>query len=173
MNKYTPSQIDKMLKSMTVIYDTREHEGESLTMRLEGLNRPYRRECLKWGDYTGEYTGIDSEVCSMAEIAVVERKMSLTEIAGNFTSGRERFRREFERAKEAGCHVHVLVENDNYEKMRNGKYKSQLNPQAFIASWLSWSLKYNLQPHFCKSESAGWLISNILHYELRNYLLNQ
>lgn len=98
--------------------------------------------------------------------------MSLDELCTCFTSGRERFKREFERAKVDGARIHLIVENDNYEKLYNHKYRSKLLPQSFIASLLSWSMKYNIQLHFCKAETTGKLISDILHYELREFLLN-
>lgn len=158
---------------MTILYDTREQDTPELRKRLEGLNRPYKRVKLNCGDYSGEYVGIDSDLHSMAQIACIERKQGLTELCTNFTSGRARFQREFERAKADGCRMHLIVENDNYEHLRHGKYRSKLAPQSLIASYLSWAARYNIQLHFCKSETTGWLIGEILHYELREFLLNQ
>lgn len=170
---YTPIEIDKMLSSMTILVDTREQDTTALQKRLEGLNRPYKRIKLNYGDYAAEYMKIDCSTHSVAHIACVERKMSLDELCTCFTTGRERFKREFERAKTDGCHVHVIVENDNYERLFAQKYRSKLLPQSLIASWLSWSIRYNLQLHFCKPETTGRLISEIMYYELREYLLNQ
>lgn len=173
MSKYTPPEIETMLSSMTILVDTREQDTPALRKRLEGLNRPYKRGALNYGDYTAEYTGIDSMPHSVEQIACIERKMSLDELASCFTTGRERFKREFERAKGDGCHVHLLVENDNYETLFAQKYRSKLLPQSLIASWLSWSIRYGLQLHFCKPETTPRLIVDILHYELRGHLLNQ
>lgn len=173
MSKYTPPEIETILSSMIVCYDSREHDTPALRKRLEGLNRPFKRMALNYGDYTAEYAGIDCIPQSVAQIACVERKMSLDELASCFTTGRARFKREFERAKADGCHVHLLVENDNYETLFAQKYRSKLLPQSLIASWLSWSIRYGLQLHFCKSETTPRLIVEILHYELREWLINQ
>lgn len=173
MSKYTPPEIEKILSSMVILYDTREQDTVALRMRLEGFNCPYKRVKLDYGDYTAEYMNVDSTACSAAQIACVERKQGLTEICTNFTAGRERFKREFERAKADGCHVHLIVENDNYEKLYAQKYRSKFLPQSLIASLLSWSIRYGIQIHFCKPETTGRLISEIMRYELREYLINQ
>lgn len=173
MGKYTVPQIEKMLDSMTIIVDSREQDTASLQRRMEGFNCPSVRRGLDYGDYSAEYIGVDCMPYSMAKIACIERKQNLTEICTNLTSGRERFKREFERAVADGCHMHIIIENDNYEKLFAQKYRSKLAPQSLIASLLSWSIRYNFQIHYCKSETTGRLIKEILHYELRHYLINQ
>lgn len=173
MNKYNPAQIEKMLDSMIILYDSREKPGENLDKRLEGFKCPSNRFKLNVGDYTGKWLSVDCGWQEMSHIAVCERKQGLTEICNNFTKDRERFKREFERAKEDGCKVHLIIEEDNYEKLFAHKYRSKLLPQSLIASLLSWQARYGYQIHFCKAETSGRLIHDILHYELREWLLNQ
>lgn len=173
MGKYTAPQIEKMLNSLVILVDTREQDNEKSKMRYEGFNRPFERKKLNVGDYCGKWQNECSAWNMMDNITVVERKQGLTEICNNFTKDRERFKREFERAKEDGCRVHLIIEQDNYERLFSHKYRSKLLPQSLIASLLSWSIRYNFQIHFCKAETSGRLISEILHYELREWLLNQ
>lgn len=173
MSKYTPPQIEKMLDSMKILLDTREQPTEALQRRIEGFNRPFIRTKLDYGDYSAAYRTPDGEDADLSSVAVIERKMSLDELCNCFSQGRGRFQREFERAKADGCRVHLIVEKDNYERLRYGKYRSKLNPQSLMASYLSWSIRYDMQLHFCQPETTGWLIGEIMHYELREHLLNQ
>lgn len=173
MAKYTPPEIDKMLSSITILYDTRERDTPALRKRLDALGRPYRRCKLDYGDYSAEWVGIDSSPLSAAQIACVERKMGLDELATCFSAERKRFQKEFERTKADGCHVHLLVENDNYEKLYAQNYRSKVMPQAIMASWLTWSIRYGITLHFCKPETTPKLIVDILRYEIREWLLNQ
>lgn len=162
-----------MIDSMVIWVDTREQPTEALQRRMEGFNRPSVRRKLDYGDYSAGYYDPDGEQHNICKIAAIERKMSLDELCSCFTSDRARFQREFERAKADGCRMHLIVENDNYEHLRHGKYRSRLAPKSLIASFLSWSARYNIQLHFCKAETTGWLIGEIMHYELREHLLNQ
>lgn len=161
-----------MLESMVILYDTREQDTPALRKRLEGFKCPSRRSKLDYGDYSCEYINTQGELKSMHNKVVIERKMSLDELCTCFTSGRDRFQREFERAKEDGAKVYLLVEDGNYEKMFNGKYRSKLHPNSFIASYLAWSIRYNLQLIFCKAETTPKIIYKIMYYELKEYLEN-
>ena len=46
---------------------------------------------------------------------VVDRKQNIAELAKNCTADHERFKRELERAKKAGCTLVVLVEQERYK----------------------------------------------------------
>lgn len=174
MSKYTPPEIDFILSNITLLVDSRENERtDSYKRRIEDTGLPYERVALSYADYSCKAIDGSGAVLDMRTKFAIERKQNLTEICTNFTSGRARFQREFERAKADGCRMHLIVENDNYEHLRHGKYRSRLAPKSLIASFLSWSSRYNIQLHFCKAETTGWLIGEIMHYELREYLLSQ
>lgn len=172
MNKYNSAQIEKMLSSMTIIVDSREQDTDGLRRRTEGFSCPSVRRKLDYGDYSTLYYENGTEA-TLERVAAIERKMSIDELCNCFTSGRERFKREFERAKVDGCHIHLIVEGGSYEKIIAHKYHSKLLPKSLIASLFSWSVRYNMQLHFCKPEVTGKLIREILHYELREHLINQ
>lgn len=172
MGKYKPHEIDTMLSSMIVLYDSREKLGDNLDKRLMGLNCPSERVKLNVGDYSLKYQNTAGEWQDGSYIATIERKQSFTEICSNFTAERARFAREFERGLETGIHMHLIIEDESYERLFAHKYRSQLLPQSLIASLLSWSIKYNFKVHYCRSETTPRLIHDILWYELRNYLLN-
>lgn len=167
---YSPFELDQALKSITILVDTREQDTPALHRRLSGLGCAYRRQKLDSGDYGAEYTDRDGQCVALP--IVVERKMALDELCNCFTRGRERFKREFERAKDAGNKMYLLVENANWENAFSGKYRSKLNPESLIASLLAWSIQYGFQVFFCKPESTGKLIYKIMRYELKELLEN-
>lgn len=171
MSKYTPPEIEKMLDSMTILVDTREQPTKSLERRIEGFNRPFIRKALSYGDYSAQYIDPSGEIHSLENQVVVERKQNITEICSNFTSGRPRFKREFDRAIQDGAKVHLIIEEDNWEKAYSGDYRSKLNPNSLIASLLSWCHRYNITVYFCKKETTGKLIADIMHYAIREKLI--
>lgn len=169
--KYSPSEIDTILSTMEIIVDTREQNTAALRRRMAGFGCPAIRRKLDFGDYSVQFTLPDGTAVNGQNIAVVERKMSLDELANCFTSGRKRYQREFERAAASGTRIHLIVEGADWEKLYNGKYRSRFLPKSFIASHLSWAERYNIQLHFCKAETTPKLIHDILKYSLREYLL--
>lgn len=98
--------------------------------------------------------------------------MHLDELCLCFGKERPRFEREFERARDAGCRIYLLVENGSWEKAYNGKYRSLLNPNALIASIDAFRARYGMQLDFCKEETTGRLLRDILYRELKEYLEN-
>ena len=167
---YNHFEIDRMLRSMVILYDTREHETQALRDRLAGFSCPAERRKLDYGDYSVQYTDLGGNIVPLDHVMSVERKMSLDELCACYTSGRERFRREFERARLDGAKIHMIVENATYEKMFGGNYRSRLNPNALTASHLAWAERYRIQLHFCRPETTGKLIYKILYYGLKVYL---
>ena len=161
-----------MMKRMVILYDTREQDTPALHRRLEGFNCPSERQKLEYGDYSAKTVDDDGQTISMERQVAIERKMSLDELCQCFTSGRKRFEREFERAADDHAKIHMIVENGSYEDLFDGKYRSKMHPNALIASYIVWSIRYHIQLHFCKPETTGRLIYKILFYELKTFLEN-
>ena len=69
--------------------------------------------------------------------------------------------------KENGARIYLLVENATWEKLLAGKYRSQYNPAAFLASILAWQNRYDLQLIMCKEETTSTLIYEILKRDLK------
>lgn len=170
MTMYTHFEIDRMLQSMMILVDTREQDTPQLKKRLEGLERPFRRHKLDYGDYSCEITKPDGNVLCMANKIAIERKMNLDELCNCFTNGRERFQREFERAQSDGAKVYLLVERASWEKIFAGTYRSKMKPEALSASILAWCARYNLTPLFCRPDDTGKMIARILRYEVKAML---
>ena len=153
---------------MIFIVDSREQPTDAFRKRLEYLY-PYERETILSGDYTAK-TRLPDGTWFYLPVAV-ERKMSLTEIAGNFCKERDRFRAEFNRAREHGIRLYILIERASWENAYAGAYRSRMKPNSLIASLLTWGARYNSPILMVdRSDIGGKLIRDILRYEMREAL---
>ena len=155
---------------MVLLVDTREQPTEKLKRRIEDTGMPYVRQKLDFGDYSCSCILPDGTRLDFSNRIVIERKMDLGELCSCFGKQRARFEREFERAEAAGCKVYLLVENATWEKAYNGKYHSLMKPQSLIASIDAFRARYGMQVDFCRPETTGKLIRDILYRELKEYL---
>ena len=167
-----PAEMERILKTITLIVDTREQQTPEYKKRIKAVGYPYRRQALKFGDYSGEYTK-DGKVYSLTSEFAIERKMSLDEICGNFGKGRRRFNNEFTRAAEAGAKMHLIVENGNYEKIIAEKYRSKFNGNSLMSSIIAFCDRYNLTMHFCTPETTPIIINKLLYHHVRNKLMSE
>lgn len=167
-------EIRETLNSFRIIADTREQRTPKAEERFRSFGVPVERATLSYCDYCGNIDlpggvlyGADSVI---KPACCIERKMSLDELASCFTRGRDRFRREFERASEAGARVYLLIENGSWEAIANHRYRSRYHEAAFTASLTAWTIRYNLVPLFCKSGTSGKLIREILYRDMKERL---
>jgi ERCC4-type nuclease len=163
------------LKTFSIIIDTREQDTPKARERYAAFGVPVRRATLDYGDYAGEVTlddgsGIFDESTRIKAKCVIERKMSLDELAGCLGRDRARFQREFERATTAGATVYLLVENASYEAILQKRYRSRMHPEALLASLIAWQTRYNLKVVFCKEATSGRLIKEILYRDIKERL---
>lgn len=165
-----PAEIDDIMKTFTIQIDTREQPTERAKLRYRQFGCPYRREKLDFGDYSAVLFLPDGEQLSLANTAVIERKLGYAELCACYTHERERFTREFERAREANAKIYLLLENSTWEMAYAGKYRSKMHPNSLISSMLAWLARYNCQMIMCRSETSGKLIHDILYREARELL---
>ncbi len=161
----------EVLKSIEILVDTREQPTKRALKRYERFNCPYRRVTLSYGDYSynavlPDGIRIYNEDETISPSCVIERKMSLDELAACFCKGRGRFTREFERAREHNARIFMIVENANWENLLNGKYKTCMSAKAFVASVIAFMVRFNMNIVFCKEETSGDLIKEILYRDL-------
>ena len=158
-------EMNDALDGMRVIIDSREQDTPRLKARIAQMECSNRRDKLDFGDYSAEFPLSNGEWFSLADKVAVERKMHLDELCACFCQERERFAREFERAKQAGAKTYLLIEDATWENAYNGKYRSQMRSTALIASILAWLARYDCQVLMCKPETSGKLIKDILYRE--------
>lgn len=162
----TVFDIDTALDGMVCLVDTREQDTPRLRARLAQMQCPHEREKkLDFGDYSAKFPLPNGEWFSLRDKVVIERKMHIDELCNCYCKDRQRFIREFERAAEKGSKIYLLIEDATWEKVYAGKYKSQMKETALVASMLAWLARYNCQLIFCKAETSGQLIRDILYRE--------
>lgn len=145
---------------MIILIDTREKRNEHITKQFDKMKIPYVSQKLDFGDYSFE---LDGE--SFENKIVIERKGSLDEIASNFTVGRIRFRKEFERARSKNCIMHVVIENASWQKIIDGDYRSRFSPSAFQGSLTTWAYKYQYKLDFVpKNDMACFILNTFQKY---------
>lgn len=173
--KMSRSTDKEVLRSFTVLIDTREQPTDRARRRYESFDVPYTRATLSYGDYTYNVVlpngrPIFDTAQTINPLCAVERKMNLDELAGCFTTGRQRFQHEFERARANNCRMHLICENASWENLLAGKYRSRMHPNAFAASLTAWMVRYDMNVIFCKEESSGRIIKEILYRDLKERL---
>ena len=168
----THFELQKTLDSMVLLVDSREHATSEAKKRWASFGVPYRIQGLRSGDYTAEFILPNGETFSLENHALIERKLGLSEICGNFCQNRARFIREFERIKEAGAKAYIVVEGASWEAIYNHRYHSQMAPQALVASLTAWMARYNAHIIFCRAETFPKLCREILYREAKEILTN-
>ena len=135
--------------------DSREQDTLKYHQRLARFSCPILRTKLDFGDKVS-----------------VERKMSIDECTSCWTTSRDRFKREFERARTKNAKVYLLIEQASWEKAYHGYYRSQMRPQALVASMTTWMARYDTSIVMCNAETSGQLIYDILYREMKEALIN-
>lgn len=170
-----PFEIKSVLDTFEIIVDSRERGTAKAEERYASFSAPWSRGTLDYGDYTyncflpnGESL-LDPDQ-RMTPAVVVERKMSLDELAACLGRERQRFEREFQRAADHNAKVYLLIENATWEGILNHRYRSKLHPNAFFSSLTAWMIRYNMTVVFCKEGTSGKLIKEILYRDLKERL---
>lgn len=162
---YTDKEISELLKQLTVVCDSREQVNQNVTGYFDSKKIPHVTRKIDTGDYSamiGDMTLEHSLTC--------ERKSGLDELCSNLTADRNRFEREFLRAKANGTKVFLLIENASWSDILLHNYRSKLLPKSLIASLLSWQVRFNITIIFCKPSETGQIIYGILYYAAREAL---
>ena len=109
---------------------------------------------------------------------IVDRKQNIAELAKNCTSDHVRFKAELERAKKAGAHLCILVEQNRY---KDGDEWRRVEDISDLIRWtsphttirgekvyrvlVSWINKYDLSVEFCDKRQTGRRILEIIYGE--------
>ena len=162
----------KVLEDIIILVDSREQKWSHIKLYLKQNNIPYEIKSLDFGDYSFRIPKIESlnvEEQSFEKEIAIERKNSLSEISGNFTRGRDRFKREFKRG---GMSIRLMIENDSYGDIKKHNYNSKINPNSLVASLHSFQEEFNSPFIFIDKDSSGEYIYKTFYYYLRNKLKN-
>ena len=164
---WTETELSSKLKDLQIIADSREQVNNHLTDYWDKKKVPYFTRKLDIGDYSAQLGDMTLE-----KYVVIERKRNLDEICGNLSADRDRFEREFLRAKAIGTKVFLIIENATWTDIYLQNYRSQLTAKSLVASLMSWQVRFNITIIFCAPENTPRLIYQILYYAAREQLLN-
>lgn len=150
----TPEQnkdcLNKSVSDFKVIIDTREQRALSFG--------DSKVDTLKFGDYARANEGANS--------VRIERK-SLPDAIQTFGVGLDRFEREIQRAKDAGCNLVILVE-DKFSNFMSFPYLPHIRSKCTV-DYISHNIRYlinsydNVQFLFCDNRvEAARLIKKLL-----------
>lgn len=160
-----PFEVNAALKSMVILWDTREQQTPRARKRMEQIQVPIERVALSFGDYSAKCDALD-----LRDSVAIERKMDLTELAHCYCQDRKRFTREFERAKESGAKLYLLIENGSLDDAYSGHYRARVHPASLTASILAWLARYDCQILFCSANNTGKVVHDVLYRELKERL---
>lgn len=170
--KYTDKELDELIKSIVILYDTREKSNQHILDYFEQKGIKYKKKALKQGDYSfyipkNEALSIPRDLYFDSR-CVVERKGSAEELSGNLTKDRDRLEKEFSICP---AKMVLLIENTSYKDIVDGNYDTQYNRKSYWASLHSFWWKYDL-PIFFMSDNkySGLFIRGYFEYFLRNYI---
>lgn len=146
---YTDTQKKKLLKSMTVLIDTREKENKHITDYFDAKGILYKSKALEQGDYSfllpkNEELSIPRDIYFSKKI-MIERKGSLEEISGNWSTDRARFEKEMALAPERKV---LIIENASYANLVDGKYRTDYSVASFLGTLHSFWHRYNIPAFF-------------------------
>lgn len=77
----------------------------------------------------------------------------------------EEWRKEFERAKENGASVYLLVENGSWDDIISDKYRSWMDTRTFMGNLTMLQARYDIKIVFVNDYNSGIVIKNILYHE--------
>lgn len=149
-----------------LIEDTRNKPGhhELKHARWEAIGQPTVRSKLAFGDY------------ALVPPVSVDTKNSIQELAMDITQEHERFRSECEGARDAGCRLVVLVENEDGVRDLDGLRKWREPEASFrrrrakmrycgsriAAACETMRERYGVEFAFCAPEDAADFVLDIL-----------
>lgn len=153
---------------ITIIEDTRQkiqhHEVKHTCLEQMGVNT--LRCALPFGDYAYPPT------------ISVDTKENIEEIAANIVGDHVRFRNECMKAKLAGCHLYILIENTLGIKSID-ELKAWINPRARFNSKAvsgerlakimnTMQIRYGVTFMFCDPNDSAEMILKILEGKYEN-----
>ena len=170
--QHSETEIKEILKTLVIIYDTREQENAHILKYFEKFEIPHIKEKLDVGDYgcmipANPKYGIHRNIYLKS---VVERKASVDELCGNLQKNTQHaFENELIRSQEYNF-VLFVEQPDFDEKLINHEYRSQYDPKKLKARLESFKAKYNFEIVPMDKKMMGHNIYHRFYYQARHAL---
>ncbi|MGF9978698.1 ERCC4 domain-containing protein [Viridibacillus arvi] len=169
---YTDTEMNKILKTLTIIIDTREQKNTHILDYLRQKEIPLKIQKLDYGDYSAmipknEELGIQRDIYLNSAI---ERKAHMDEICGNLQKDTQTaFENELIRSQK-GRFVLFVEDIEQYSKLIKGEYRSRYDPKALLGRLESFQAKYNFEIVPVKQTEMGNRIYHRFYYQAKHYL---
>lgn len=169
---YTDKEINNILKTLTIVIDTREKQNQHIRDYLVQKDVPVKIQKLNHGDYScmvpkNEELGISRDIYLNS---FIERKNGVDEITGNLQKDTQQaFINELIRAQESKF-VLFVEEPDFDEKIAKGMYRSRYDPKALKGRLESLKAKYNFEIVPMSKNMIGHNIYHRFYYQTKYYL---
>lgn len=170
--RHSETEIKEILKTLVIIYDTREQENQHILKYFDKHGIKYISEKLDVGDYgcmipANPKYGINRNIYLKS---VIERKASVDEICGNLQKKTQQaFENELIRSQ-LYKFVLFVEQHDFDEKLMFGEYRSQYDPKALKARLESLKAKYNFEIVPMAKKVIGHNIYHRFYYQARHLL---
>ncbi|MEK3995483.1 ERCC4 domain-containing protein [Psychrobacillus sp. FSL K6-2365] len=169
---YTETEINKILKTLTIVVDTRENKNQHILDYLRKKDIPIKNKTLKTGDYSA-YIPKNEELGITRDLYLngcLERKNSIDELTGNLGKDkRSAFENELIRASQ-NPFVLIVEDKDGYEKILKGDYRSQYDPKALLGSLKTFEIRYRFSMVYIDKLCTGNYIYHHFYYMAKEYL---
>lgn len=171
-HKFSLDQIKQILKSMIVLVDSREKKNMHILDYFSRQGIACQTTKLDYGDYSlmlpASAAGRD---IYFHDSIVIERKASLEELSGNLAQERNRFEKEFLKARNAGAKIYLMVESPGgYSDIISHRYRTEFSPAAFAASLKIFEHRFDANVQFIAPEHAGYYVFSTMYYFARESL---
>ena len=169
---YSDKEIEEILKTLTIVMDTREKQSGHISEYLHKKDIPLKIKKINHGDYgcmipANEQYGINRDVYLDS---FVERKAHIDEITGNLQKDtRQAFENELIRAQNSRF-VLIVEDLEGYSKMIKGEYRSRYNPLALLGTLNTFKAKYNFEIVYLDQKFSGNWIYHHFYYQAKHYL---
>ena len=159
---------------MVILHDSREQTSNHILEYFDKHNILHEKRALKTGDYsfkikTCPELGFPIDTYFTDELCI-ERKNSVSELAGNIAEKDDRFLKELNRMINIqDCYI--LIEDDKFDDILEHNYKSNYNELAFLRTLLTTQKRCNFYLNFIKKEHMGKMIYEICLSSLNSKIL--
>lgn len=171
---YTEKQLKELVGHLVVLHTGNEQKNNHILEYFDKHKIKHKERALKTGDYSFmieacpelgfiKDTYFTDELC-------IERKNSLTELAGNLSEKDERFFKELNRMINIKNN-YLLIEDDSMYNLITHNYGTKYNELSFIRRLLNIQKLTNLYVYFIKKEHMGHMIYEICYSALMNHIL--
>lgn len=173
-HRYTDKEYKQLLEHLVIIHDTREQANAHILDYFDKQGIAHEKRVLKTGDYSFKISacpelGFLRDTYFTDEICI-ERKNSLSELAGNLVEKDGRFLREIGRMGTIK-NCYLIVEDNSISDLFRAEYRSDYNSDSFIRTLLTLQKRVRLYTYFCEKEYVGKLIYELCRNALDNSII--